>query len=41
MACECGNCNGFGMVGYASAGYAGTAKCPVCDGTGVVEDDVE
>lgn len=33
---RCENCDGTGMVGYATPHYAGTAKCPDCDGTGEV-----
>ena len=33
---RCENCNGTGMVGYAAPNYAGTAKCPDCDGEGAV-----
>ena len=34
----CSNCNGYGMVGYASPAYSGTAECPECGGTGTVEE---
>jgi hypothetical protein len=33
---QCENCNAPGMVGYSTPHYAGTAKCPECDGEGVV-----